>query len=160
MFYCKSVYEYELCACTTLSCLSRLSAVNTEGKMSKTFKEKLCVADSRAYPVCSCCFLALFVSPRLSLRLCSGLSVYRQDCALSTAASDFKAQICLRTRGSELSNKMRISSRPNGFVKAMLRHTDGEERTSNSAWTATTTWGRILAVPFARCQIPATLMSF
>lgn len=45
----------------------------------------------------------------------------RQDCALSGAASHYKAQICLGTHGSELSNKTGIAPRHNGSVKSNRR---------------------------------------
>lgn len=47
-----------------------------------------------------CLFLGVSLTP-----LCCRLPAYRQVCALGAPALDYKAQICLGTHGSELSNK-------------------------------------------------------
>lgn len=82
------------------------------------------------YPISSCRFLPVFISLHLSPSLCSRLSMYRQGCALRTSFRLQSTGLPGYTWQWAVKQDMWISPRHNGFVKPMLRQTDGEERTA------------------------------
>lgn len=122
---------------TTLSCLSRLSTVNNKKKKDttpKTFNERLCVADSinlQSSPniqllfSSSVCFSVSVSLPlQQSLNVQTGLCIER--CSFRLQSTDLPGY----TWQCAVKQDVEFSPRHNGFVKAMLRQTDGEERTA------------------------------
>lgn len=91
--------------------------------------------ETTVYPISNCCFLAVFISLHLSPSLCSCLSMYRQDCALRTSFRLQSTDLPGYTWQWAVKQDLRISPRHNGFVKPMLRQTDGEETTAKVAAT-------------------------
>lgn len=87
-------------------------------------------AHATVYPISTCRFLAVFAALSLSPSLRSRLSVYRQGCALRTGFRLQSTDLPGYTRRWAVKQDVWISPRHNGFVKAMLRQTDGEESTA------------------------------